>query len=125
MVGASLTHHRKFTGGCNNICQRTWNQPCADYTREAVLRTTSLAEIEIERPRTLYGIELVAINNLLCLFLRHGIGLGCNLHRLYAIGICAIECNSKTALGEGLLDLGHVNRTIIFRARLASDRVDG
>jgi hypothetical protein len=49
MVGAFCTHHRKFMSGCNNrICQKNLNQTCADYTREAVLWTTSLTKIEGE-----------------------------------------------------------------------------
>ena len=76
MVGAFETHHRDFTCGWNNKCQQTLNRTCADYTREAVLWTTSLSKIEGKRPGSLDCIELVAKDELLCFFLGHGIGLG-------------------------------------------------
>src|SRR5829696_2996879 len=125
MVGAFETHHRNSTCGCNNICKQTLNRTCADYTREAVLWTTSLPKIEGKRPGSLDRIELVAIDELLHLFLRHRLGLAHNLHSLLSIDHRAIEGDTETAFIQCLLNLSHVNRAVIFGARLCSNCIHG
>jgi hypothetical protein len=71
MVGAFKYTIVEFMDGDNSIHSRTESRTCAYYTREAVLWTTSLAEVEYKRPWTLDRVKLIAIDDLLRLFLRH------------------------------------------------------
>src|SRR5690606_21267153 len=94
----------------NNISETTWLWTCGDYT-------SSLPKIERERPRSANGVELIAEDDLLGLFLRHAFGFGYDLHDLNSIRICTAENNARAARVERLLDLWHVDRAVILRAR--------
>ena len=64
------------------------------------------------------SIKLVAIDDLFCFLLGHGIRLAGDLHRRHPIDIRAIESDGNSTLVQSLLDLRHVDRTVIFGAWL-------
>src|SRR4030095_14196039 len=95
------------TCGCNNNFWQSSNQTCRYYT-------ASLPKIEGERPWSFDRVKLVAIDVLLRFLLGHGVWLACDLHGLHPVHIRAIKSDPNAAVVEGLLNLWHIDRTVIL-----------
>ena len=80
MEGAFQHTIADSTDGCNNSFRRSLNLTYTNYT-------VSLPKIEGERPGTFDRVKLIAVDDLLRLFLRHCLWFAYDLHCLRPIHI--------------------------------------